>query len=190
MKKGGFLKALKVCKEILQRPDAGETELELAFGKAGECYFNLQIMAEAEDYFRQALRFNPFSARSHYLLGLTLSRMSRFRESVFELKTARQMLPGNPEVLRSLGFAMFLAGYPTAGERTIRKAIQLNPKDIYSYCDLAVLYINRYEYTKAEAVLKEAEKSVPNNETVRKVFLACRSFRKIHQSLKAQKTSL
>lgn len=185
LKKGKYLRSLSIYKNILQRPDADWPDLELAFSGAGECLLNLQILAEAEDYFRQALRLNPYDARYHYFLGLTLTRMSRFREAVFELKLAKQVLPKNPEILRSLGWAMFFMGNLSAGEKTLKQALEINPKDVLTYCDLAVIYINNYEYRKAEQIIATAEKLSPKDPLVKNVKLACRSFRKIGRDLKS-----
>lgn len=189
LKKGKYLKALSIYRKVLQRPDSDWPDLELAFSGAGEGYFNLQILAEAEDYFRQAIRLNPFEARYHYFLGLTLTRMSRFREAVFELKLAKQVLPKNPEILRSLGWAMFFMGNPLAGERTLKQALEINPKDVLTYCDLAVIYINNYEYRKAEQAIATAEKLSPQDPLVKNVKLACRSFRKIGRDLKSLRST-
>lgn len=185
LKKGKYLRSLSIYKKILQLAESDWPELELAFCGAGECYLNLQILAEAEDYFRQAVRLNPFEARYHYFLGLTLTRMSRFREAVFELKLAKQVLPNNPEILRSLGWAMFFMGNLSAGEKTLKQALAINPKDVLTYCDLAVIYINNYEYRKAEQIITTAEKLSPKDPLVKNVKLACRSFRKIGRDLKS-----
>lgn len=176
LKKGQYLKALSFYQKLLQHPQVSLLGLEEAFIRGGECYLNLQIYNEAEDYLRQAAAFNPFNPEPHYYLGILYTKTARWAEAVFELKLARQQRPQEPAILRALGWALFLTGQSRAGERTLRRCLQLNEKDLYAYCDLAVLYLNTASLAKAEEIIAQAEKIAPDHPLLLSVKTACAHF--------------
>lgn len=177
LSKGNFLRALPLYQKILQHADASQGQLADAYSHAGECLINLGIFDEAEDYLRQALRIEPINALPHYLLGLALTKSSRISEAIFELRIAKKIMPDHSAVWRALGWALFVSGKTRLGERMMRKALTLNPKDIYTYCDLAVLYLNSFEDIKARRVLAEAEKVSPKNPILRDIRKVYRNFK-------------
>lgn len=162
-RRGRWLKSLSFYRKILQHPLVNAAGLNEAFTRVGECYLNLQIYGEAEDYLHQAAALDPFHPEPHYFLGLLFTKTARWAEAVFELKVARQLRPQEPAILRALGWALFLTGQSRAGERTLRRCLQLNEKDLYAYCDLAVLYLNTAAFAKAAAVIAQAEKVAPRH---------------------------
>ncbi len=177
-RKDQFLPSFSVYKKILQDQSADDSTLALAFTEAGECLLNLQIWNEAEDYLRQALELDSFSANVHYLLGTILSKSARFAEAAAHFQTASKITPNNAEIKRSLGWALFMSGRPQTGEQYLMEAIEINPKNAFVYCDLAVLQMNKGDYQKAESLLREARKRSPDDPFVEDVILACRGMRK------------
>lgn len=179
LKKGRYLKALSFYQKLLQHPQVSPPGLEEAFNRVGECYLNLQIYGEAEDYLRQAAALNPFHPEPHYLLGILFTKTARWAEAVFELKLARQLQPKEPTILRALGWALFLTGQGRAGERALKSCLQINQKDLYAYCDLAVLYLNTAAFAKAEETIAQAEKIAPRHPLLLSVKNACVHFKSL-----------
>lgn len=186
-RKGNYLKALSLYKRVLQRREADDDDLAEAYAGAGHSLLSLGIFNEAEDYLRQALLFDPLDGGNHYLLGVTLSKLSRFHEAIFALRLAKDLEPKNAEVVRALGWAAFMTGKTRMGERLLRRAIQLGPQNIFSYCDLAVLYINSSQFEKAESILRKAERQSPKSPLVEEVLLALSSFKKVAREVDTAK---
>lgn len=186
LRRNQYLKALSVYQKILQEPQASPLDLEGAFNRAGECYLGLQIYNEAEDYLRQAAGFNPFNPEPHYYLGILYTKTSRWAEAVFELKLALQLRPKEPAILRALGWAFFLTGQSRAGEGALKRCLQINQKDLYAYCDLAVLYLNTAAFAKAEEVIAQAEKVAPRHPLLLNVKTVCSRFKRLKDSLEKQ----
>ena len=188
-KQGKYQKAV-ACYELILADEKDDFIRELAFWGAGECYLNLNLFEDAERYLRKAIELNPENANYHCLLGATLTKRERFEEAIFEFEEASRLAPNNPEILRNLGWAIFMKGDIDQGRALIERSLELDPENVLALCDLAVVLMRGLQYQKAERLLKKAQKIEPNNPFVEKTLAACEFFRrKFEQVLEKGKRS-
>lgn len=84
---------------------------------------------ESLDYFNSLLKTRPHDSAA--LLGRALAEkeMGRIRESIEDLKTAHALKPGDPQILKELGFAFIRFGRTNAGVRALERSLSLSEKD-------------------------------------------------------------
>jgi len=70
--------------------------------QAGMYYLSIGNVQQAGPILQQAVKLDPGSARTHFLLGRALIVVGRFDEAEAELRTARQLHPSLPDVPMAL----------------------------------------------------------------------------------------
>jgi len=96
------------------------------FNRAMEL-MNKKRYEEAIAPLREALRMEPQSAKSHFLLAMALSRVGREQESIRHLETAVEIDPTRPDAQHSLSLALFLAGRDEEAIERFKKAFEVAP---------------------------------------------------------------
>ena len=87
--------------------------------------------AQAETFYRQALRFNSFDAATHFDYGSLLYQQRRYEEAVTHLQYAVGNGFNTSTSYAALAAAQEGAGNPTAAERTLAVASQAYPRSIF-----------------------------------------------------------
>lgn len=176
-KKGNYQKAV-ACYELVLLDEKDKFVRELAYWGAGECYLDLGLFEEAEEYLRKAVGLNPLEPNYHYLLGIAFSKRERFTEAILEFEEALKLAPDHPEILRGLGWATFMDGKLDQGRLLLERSLELDRENVLTLCDLAVVLMRGFQYQKARSLLQKAQEVEPNNPMVEETIAACEFFRR------------
>ena len=112
--------------EELVSIEAPSVEHYRYFNRAAEL-MNKKRYEEAIATLREALRMEPESAKSHFLLAMALSRVGREQESIRHLETAVEIDPTRPDAQHSLSLALFLARRDEEAIERFKKAFEAAP---------------------------------------------------------------
>lgn len=93
----------------------------------------------AVDYFEQAVRLAPQSARYHYHLGLALFKNGEAEKSIPAFQNALELHPDDAETLNDLGNALKTVGDLDRALSCYRRAIEINPGQYKAYNNLGTL---------------------------------------------------
>ncbi len=138
-------------------------------------YNRQDYLQKAIDNYKLAMKYDPGSTFLSGELADLYSRSGRTREALAEAEEIVQRDPGNVEARRQLGrIYLRLLGNQQGGrlqgdvlKRAIEqyeKIVQLDAKDADSRVTLGNLYRMSNDFTKSEAVLKQALALQPENE--------------------------
>lgn len=128
-------------------------------------YEELGRFEEAEEALRASIALDPHDEWSHMKLGsLLLEKLGRFTEAELAYKQALKINPKNAFALIYLGIIYCGQNRLEDAEASYRKAIASDPKQVWSYRDLADLLLNDLgQAGEAMVVLSDALKVHPSD---------------------------
>ena len=130
---------------------------EAALRGMGYAYLQRQDWDHARQYFQQASGRNSKDPRIHYYNALLLNRSGAGQKSdeiKKELETAIALDPKLADAYSLLGYAQAFSGEPEKGLATMKKAVELSPRnEIYQF-NLANIYIANQKVGEAIALLR------------------------------------
>jgi protein O-mannosyl-transferase len=94
-----------------------------AHNNLGISLFHLDMLEEAIDHYRQALRIKPDYAEAHNNLGIALSRQGRLHEAIEHYAQALRIKPDLVDAQVNLGNALLKAGHATEAAGVLRAGI-------------------------------------------------------------------
>lgn len=103
----------------------------------------------AVDLARRALRGEPHSFRTHYLLALALRDLGRLPEALEAFDRACQLDPASPRALYGRGITRFLVGQSDPAVADLRAALALEPRHAVGYFNLGVMLISQARWREA-----------------------------------------
>lgn len=156
---GLYEEALVILEQIL----SADPDNVVALEEVADNELSLERYDRAERAARRAIAIDPKSFDAHYIVGFVASHREEWKESVASLKTANQLEPNNPEILRCLGWSLFSSQQAVQGMVTLERALNLEPDNPLILCDLGVVYLKMKEFDKARALLKRALDLDPQN---------------------------
>lgn len=123
-------------------------------------------------------RFSPLSkamdtrsaAQAYSNLGWALCFERRYAEALRHLERAREISPGQPAILATLGFAHAKIGNPGRAEHFLEKAIAVNPDLAFAHKELGLLLLREGRGGKARLHLQRALELAPYESSVRKIL--------------------
>lgn len=111
---------------------------------------------------RECVRIYPQDFRAHLNYAIELKQIDGlFDKAVREFQIAAFLAPTNTIPLNSLGIAYKEKGDSALAVASFEKAIQLNPRDLSSYINLAWTHIKFKQWPEAERVCQSIEKINP-----------------------------
>jgi tetratricopeptide (TPR) repeat protein len=134
--------ALEEFLEILKT----DPENALALRGAGFAYLQQRDFEHAEDYFHRAVQKNSKDARVHFYYAMMLQQRGSFQDSSTgefkrELEAAIALDPTFADAYSMLGFAQASSGEREKGIATMKKAIELSPRNESYLFNLANVYM-------------------------------------------------
>lgn len=177
---GKHKEAIKICEKLLS-DDLNCTE---AYEEIGDNYLSLREYDKAEKALRQAIKLNPNSANSHYLLGFVHSCTGNFSLSVELLEVADELYPNHPEILRCLGWSMYHDSQKARGIVLLERALFLAPHDPLILNDLGVCHLNNKNFDRSSELFKKTLTIEPNNEKAKECLNAVQFFKREYDKLK------
>lgn len=156
---GKYEDALVLLEELL----TVDPDNVIAFEEIADNELSLGRFTRARKAAEHALALSPESFTAHYILGFIASHEEKWDRSIESLRVANKLDQHNPEILRCLGWALFMGGKTVEGIVTLERALNLEENNPLILCDLGVAYLQSKEYGKAKALLSRALDIDPKN---------------------------
>ena len=115
----------------------------------------------AAELFREALKFDPESARARNNLGLALARLNDPQDARRELEKAIALDPKLALAYNALGTIYMQAEQISEAEAAFQKAIRVDPQYAEAKSNLGALYAKLGRNAEAVALFKEAVEDSP-----------------------------
>src|SRR5216683_1755103 len=127
-----------------QEEAAGDLALDLGDGRTGkECY-------------ERALKLDPEDPQAHSGLGRAFAAVGDLPAARAELEAALRQVDTDPLLHYEYGSLLRRIGDSQGALSAVQRAVQLDPKDYRFRSRLGALLVERREYEKAEAELRQA----------------------------------
>lgn len=125
----------------------------------GYAYLQERDFQHAGEYFRRAAEHNSQDPRVHYYHAMLMSQegghaRDRMAEMKKELEAAIALDPKLADAYSMLGFALSSSGEPEKGLETMKKAVELAPRNEVYQFNLANLYLATGKVDEAIAVFR------------------------------------
>src|SRR6184192_1930942 len=133
-------------------------------------------LALAEAAVQAATRLRPDAAETH--LARAQYRYNGLRDypgALAELEIARRALPNDPRLPELTGYILQRRGQQEEGLRNLERAVELDPRNLFTLQQIALSYQFLGRYAEAIAALDRALAIVPDNvetRTQRELFYA------------------
>ena len=167
--------SIELLEDLLSKDPANVAALE----ELADNELSLEKYDRAVIAAKQAVALDSESYMGHYILGFAASLKEDWKKAHEELALANRMRSSNPEILRCLGWVLFNMEKKVQGIVTLERALNLDPDNTLSLCDLGVCYLHTKNYKKAHTLFERALDIEPENERAREcVKAAARMSRK------------
>jgi TolB-like protein/Tfp pilus assembly protein PilF len=134
-------------------------------------------LALAEAAVQAATRLRPDAAETHLARAQYLYYGLRdYAGALAELEIARRGLPNDPRLFELTGYILRRRGQQEEGLRNLERAVELDPRNVYTLQQIAISYQHLGRYAEAIAALDRALAIVPDNietRATRELFYLC-----------------
>ena len=125
----------------------------------GYAYLQQRDFEHAAEYFRRAAERDSKDPRVHYYYAMLLNQGgfpdgARSTEIKKELQAAIALDPKLADAYSLLGYAQAFSGEPEKGLETMKKAIELSPRDEHYQFNLANIYMANHKVDEAIAMFR------------------------------------
>jgi tetratricopeptide (TPR) repeat protein len=176
-------KAIELLDEAVKRdPSFFDAYCQLAYaheylyGLAGFDHTPARL-ALAEAAVQAATRLRPDAAETHLARALYLYYGLRdYPGALAELEIACRALPNDPRLFQFTGFILRRRGQQEEGLQNLQRAVELDPRNLYTLQQIALSYQLLGRYAEAIAALDRASAIVPDNvetRAARGLFYLC-----------------
>src|SRR5437867_2063456 len=125
-------------------------------------------LALAEAAVQAATRLRPDAAETHLARAEYLYYGLRdYAGALAELEIARRALPNDPRLFELTGYILRRRGQQEEGLRNLERAVELDPRNLFTLQQIALSYEQLGRYAEAIAALDRALAIVPNNAETR-----------------------
>jgi tetratricopeptide (TPR) repeat protein len=186
LERGQFKSAIPLLEKLLRLGRTSSTLKEFAYGTLGHSYLSLRRFEKAEDCLNKAVKLNSQEPRYHYLLGLVHSASGMISEALKEFEYAVNIGGDKSEYQRALGWAKFISGQTEEGIKRLKKAIDMDNKNVYAYADLASSYMKINQFNEARRILKVGLLKVPGDSFLLRTQNAIEHTRGEHKRVKEE----
>src|SRR5438105_869786 len=162
-------KAIELLDEAVKRdPSFFDAYCQLAY--AHEFIYGVRgdhtpaRLALAEAAVQAATRLRPDAAETHLARANYLYYGRRdYAGALAELEIARRGLPNDPRLFKLTGYILRRRGQQEEGLRSLERAVELDPRNLYTLQQIALSYEQLGRYAEAIAALDRALAIVPDN---------------------------
>lgn len=169
-------------KLLFEDPNCVEALEEIA-----DNYVSLDDYKKAEKACHRALKLNSKSYTAKYILGFIHSQKQDWKSAIEYLKSSNNIHGNNPEILRCLGWALFNSNKRTQGVVILERALNLDPENALTLCDLGICYMQMKNFDKSVELLRQALQLDPNNKRIKECFKAANGFKDRFTGIKRTK---
>jgi cytochrome c-type biogenesis protein CcmH/NrfG len=97
----------------------------------------------------------PQDARGYYFLSSLLFSERNYQRAESELRRALSLKPGFPEALALQGQLLLVRGQTVPAEESLKKACQLDPKNVVAHFELGRLYDSQHKSKEAADLFEQ-----------------------------------
>jgi eukaryotic-like serine/threonine-protein kinase len=116
-----------------------------------------ELSEKAIEFEQKAIELNPRLSHAWQWLGGAYGGLGRYDEAIKAIEQAIRLEPNNAGAHASLARVYWIGlGKVDEAITELQHALTLNPQQGYAYLQLALLYTLRGDYTRAEAVARQA----------------------------------
>lgn len=150
--------------EIKQSLAADPTYAD-AYNLRGLVYMRLDDAGRAEDSFRRAIAINPREPNTLHNYGWLLCQQQRYGDAAaqFSLAMAAPNYADRAKTLMTQGVCQIKAGQPAEAERSLTQAYELDTANPVIGYNLAVLLVQRGEFSRAQFYIRRVNNSASAN---------------------------
>jgi TolB-like protein/Tfp pilus assembly protein PilF/tRNA A-37 threonylcarbamoyl transferase component Bud32 len=165
-----FRKAIELLDEAVKRdPSFFDAYCRLAY--AHESLYAVRAfdhtparLALAEAAVQAATRLRPDAAETHLARAQYLYHGLRdYAGTLAELEIARRALPNDPRLFELTGYILRRRGQQEEGLRNLERAVELDPRNLFTLQQIAISYQFLGRYAEAIAAFDRALAIVPDN---------------------------
>jgi len=121
-------------------------------------------LALAEAALQAATRLRPDAGETHLARAGYLYRCLRdYNGALTELEVARRSLPNDPRLFELSGYILRRRGQQEEGARNLERAVELDPRNVFTLQQLALSYDYMRRYPENAAVLDRVLTIIPND---------------------------
>jgi TolB-like protein/class 3 adenylate cyclase len=125
-------------------------------------------LALAEAALQALTQLRPDAGETHLARANYLYYCLRdYKGALTEVKVARHSLPNDSRLFELTGFILRRRGLQEEGARNLERAIELDPRNVYTLQQLAISYQYLRRYPEEVAILDRALTIVPNEAAIR-----------------------
>lgn len=158
-----YPQAILLLEEMLTEDPESATVLE----EIAENEWCLGHIRRAHVAAHRAVMLHREGAMGNFILGLVLLQKKEWGQAVEALQRANRSQPDTPDILRSLGWALFHKGETVQGVVTLERALNLEDSNIHTLCDLGEVYLTLRSIPKARSLFLRALDIDPGNSRAR-----------------------
>jgi serine/threonine protein kinase/Tfp pilus assembly protein PilF len=167
-------KAIEVLDEAVKRdPSFFDAYCQLAYaheylyGHGGSDHTPARL-AMAEVAVQAATRLRPNAPETHLARAQYLYYGLRdYSGALAELEIARRALPNDPRLFELSGYILHRRGQQKEGLHNLERAVELDPRNLYTLQQIALIYQRLQRYAESLAALDRALAIVPENAETR-----------------------
>jgi DNA-binding winged helix-turn-helix (wHTH) protein/TolB-like protein/Flp pilus assembly protein TadD len=155
-----FPQALQAVEKALEiAPDLGE-----AYASLGHIKVQYEHdWAGAMRAYRRAIELNPNYSYTHMFLGLHLATRGRFDDGISELRAAQALEPAQPIFSALIGMLLTYQRRYDAAIEQLESTLEMNPDFPTTNTYLALAYLRRGDYGKAQDHLGRTKSAAPGS---------------------------
>ena len=153
----GALNAFKKVLEIEKSPIINNPAVDTAIiFNAGLAAQKANLYQEAENYYKEALKYNYEPAKTYVMLASVLKEQGKSEEALQYLQKGYEIAPNDPFTLVELINYYLLGGEPEKAEVYLDAAIKQDPNNPSYYRAKGTLYEKMKQPEKAEGMYEKA----------------------------------
>ena len=162
-------KAIELLDEAVKHdPSFFDAYCQLAYAQeqlyAGGFDHTPARLALAEAALQAATRLRPDAAETHLARAQYLYYGLRdYAGALAELEIARRALPNDPRLFELTGYILRRRGQKEEGLRNLQRAVELDPRNLFTLQQIAVTYQQLGRYAETIAAMDRASAIVPDN---------------------------
>ncbi len=165
---GKYNEALAILETLLLEDPANISALE----EVADNELSLHHFDRAEAAASEAVALDQGSYTGFYILGFLRSHEEKWTEAIGLLRKANVLQPNCGEILRCLGWALFSEGQRAQGIVTLERALNLDPENTLTLCDLGLAYLQSRHFVKAKTLFLRSLDIEPGNLRARECLQA------------------
>lgn len=126
-----------------------------------------ELVVQAGDAARTALRLDPDQPSGHLALGLVLTEFGKYAEALTEFDRALELSPDLSEAWRQKAAALVGLNRPSEAEAAYKKAVEIQPEYWAPHHELGSFYLNLGRYQEALQEFERVQSLLPESQNAR-----------------------